>query len=330
MRRRFVKGTITKTTGGNHNMYSNGNIVTNAGGFIRETADGEIIYGDPVDAPPKTLFENMLVEGDFFDMSGNYLGSTRNSKKMIFITGRDVARIPYIYGTLPKEFYEKDVSFTGIGNIINSKIGGIYGTIITDLSVITREKVAEKIFNYYYTEAGFNLNELKYKTITNADDLDRHLDKVEIQKRNDRWTDNVRSYYEGTGYGITRIGGYTNYSKYLKKYEAEISIGYGHIGLNLDSGYDIMSILGHEHKHLEDCINDLKNGTKINSEHRAYNYQTLVDKNWPFVSFRLKANLNNEGIALSSMYVEDYKKAFGDLQQYVGFNPIPKSKNIVL
>lgn len=55
MRRRFVKGTIIKTTGGSHYMFSNGSIITNAMGKIIETADGEIIYGEPMDAPPKDL-----------------------------------------------------------------------------------------------------------------------------------------------------------------------------------------------------------------------------------------------------------------------------------
>lgn len=269
-------------------------------------------------------------EGDFFDMSGNYLGSTKESKKEIYILGKDFIKNPYSRSNLPKDFYDKQVSFDGRGNIVNSKVGGQYGTIITDLSRETRINVAERIYNHYFIEAGLNLSELKYKTITDADDLDRHLDKAEIKRRNDKWDYNVRSYYEGTGYAITRIGGYTDYSEYLKKYEAEISIVYNHIGLNLDTGYDIMSILVHEHKHLQDAISDLRNKTKINSETRAYTYQTLVDKNWQFVSFRLKANFYINGIAATVMYKEDYKKAFGDPKQYSGFNPMPQSKNIVL
>ncbi|UUF13537.1 MULTISPECIES: hypothetical protein [Flavobacterium] len=76
MRRRFVKGTITKTTGGNHCMYSNGNIVTNAGGFIRETADNQIIYGEPEDAPEPTAKKliNSIISGYFYTKEGVYLG----------------------------------------------------------------------------------------------------------------------------------------------------------------------------------------------------------------------------------------------------------------
>ncbi|OMQ11835.1 hypothetical protein [[Flexibacter] sp. ATCC 35103] len=270
------------------------------------------------------------VEGDFFDVSGNYLGSTKQSKKEIYILGRDFIKNPYSRNNLPKDFYDKQVSFDGRGNIVNSKIGGQYGTIITDLSIETKSKIVERIFNHYYTEAGFNLNELKYRTITDADDLDRHLDKAEIQRRNDKYTEGRRLQLEGTGFAITRIGGYTNYSDYLKKFEGEISICYSHLGFNFDTGYDIMSICAHEHKHLEDCIKDLQNNTKINSENRAYTHQTLVDKNWPFVSFRFKAGMYFNTPASSNMYKDDFKKAFGKQEDYQGFIEYVPGKNITL
>lgn len=133
---------------------------------------------------------------------------------------------PYSRSNFPKDFYDKQVSFDGRGNVVNSKIGGQYGNKITILSIETRLKLAEKVYNHYYTEAGYNLNELKYKTITNGD----------------------------SGYGETKFGGVSNNSEYLKKGEADIQIVYGHIGLNLDTGYDIMSICSHEHNHLEDLI----------------------------------------------------------------------------
>ncbi|WP_281322752.1 hypothetical protein [Flavobacterium aestivum] len=271
-----------------------------------------------------------IEEGDYFDMSGNYLGSTENSTKRIFITGRDTARIPYSHGTLPKEFYDKDVSFTGIGNIVNLEAAKKYGTIITDLSYVTRMNVAEKIYNHYYQEAGYSLNELKYKTITDADNLNRHLSKAEIKRRTDGWTDGAREQLEGTELGITRVGGYAKYSEYLKDLEAEISIDYGRIGLNFDTGYDIMSVCAHEHKHLVDCINDVKNKTHINSERRAYTHQTLVDRNWKFVSFRFKAGQYHYGMAQANMYPDDFKKAFGKLEDYKGFIEQIESKNITL
>ena len=283
-----------------------------------------------------TRFQNVTLtiwsgpEGDYFDMKGNYLGSTERSRKHIYIVGRDSFKNPYSITNLPEGFYDKFVSFNGIGNIINFDIGSKCATIITDLSPETRKNVAKKIYNHYYQEAGYDLNELKFKTITDSDNLNRHLSKAEIQKRNEEWTSEARESNEGTGYGITRVGGYTEYSEYLNYLEVEISIGYGHIGSNFDTGYDIMSICAHEHKHLVDCINDVKNKTKINSENRAYTHQTLVDKNWKLVSFRFKASMYFNTPASSNMYRDDFIKAFGKDEDYKGFIDDIKGKNIVL
>lgn len=49
---RIVSGTITKTTGGDHNIYSDGNIVYNSGKAITETSDEGITYGEPKSPPP--------------------------------------------------------------------------------------------------------------------------------------------------------------------------------------------------------------------------------------------------------------------------------------
>jgi hypothetical protein len=54
---RFVGGTITKTTGGDYNMYSEGNIVFNSGTTITETSDVGITYGEPKDTPVKIVNE---------------------------------------------------------------------------------------------------------------------------------------------------------------------------------------------------------------------------------------------------------------------------------
>ncbi|WP_149207580.1 hypothetical protein [Flavobacterium johnsoniae] len=54
---RLVGGTITKTTGGDHNIYSEGNIVYNSGQAVTETSDTGIKYGDPKDAPVKEVNE---------------------------------------------------------------------------------------------------------------------------------------------------------------------------------------------------------------------------------------------------------------------------------
>ena len=50
---RIVGGTITKTTGGDHNIYSEGNIVYNSGSAITETSDAGIVYGEYKDPEKK-------------------------------------------------------------------------------------------------------------------------------------------------------------------------------------------------------------------------------------------------------------------------------------
>jgi hypothetical protein len=54
---RLVGGTITKTTGGDHNMYSEGNIVFNSGTTITETNDVGITHGEPKAPPVKIMNE---------------------------------------------------------------------------------------------------------------------------------------------------------------------------------------------------------------------------------------------------------------------------------
>ena len=58
-RTRIVKGTYTKITGGDHNMYAKGNIVTTAGKSINEFGkEGGVTYGEPKKPPlfPKHFF----------------------------------------------------------------------------------------------------------------------------------------------------------------------------------------------------------------------------------------------------------------------------------
>ncbi|KIA97238.1 hypothetical protein OA93_14990 [Flavobacterium sp. KMS] len=52
---RIVGGTIAKTTGGDHNIYSDGNIVYNSGKAITETSDVGIMYGEPKSPPKKEI-----------------------------------------------------------------------------------------------------------------------------------------------------------------------------------------------------------------------------------------------------------------------------------
>ncbi|GAA6765139.1 hypothetical protein AAFH68_10730 [Flavobacterium sp. CGRL1] len=57
---RLVGGTITKTTGGDYNIYSDGNIVYNSITSVTLTSDVGIIYGEPKDAPPLKTKEKVV------------------------------------------------------------------------------------------------------------------------------------------------------------------------------------------------------------------------------------------------------------------------------
>ncbi len=59
---RIVGGTITKTTGGDYNIYSDGNIVYNSGTAVAETSDTSIVYGEPKDTPEKKIVSKIKVE----------------------------------------------------------------------------------------------------------------------------------------------------------------------------------------------------------------------------------------------------------------------------
>jgi hypothetical protein len=57
MRLRFSESEIIKTTVGDHDIFSNEDITANAGMYIHESCDGEIIYGDnPKEAPPAAKY----------------------------------------------------------------------------------------------------------------------------------------------------------------------------------------------------------------------------------------------------------------------------------
>jgi hypothetical protein len=59
---RNVGGKIVKTTGGNHKIYSEGNIVQNAGGSIIETGKEGVSFGKPKKAPPLQKITDVVVE----------------------------------------------------------------------------------------------------------------------------------------------------------------------------------------------------------------------------------------------------------------------------
>lgn len=218
------------------------------------------------------IFEN-LNSGDYFDIEGNYLGSTTDTEKKIYIVNRDPFQNAYSNAYLPNRFYDKQISFNGIGNIINSIIGTQNSKQIIELSKEERIGVAEKIFNHYYIEAGYDLNELKYKKITEVPD--------EIP---------------GGAFALTRLGGVTSYSEKLKEGEKDISITYPHLGIHIITGWDIINLFSHERgQHMEDLIKYKKTiwtvfPGRYEVERRAYMHQ-LKHKTWIKTSPEFKGHI---------------------------------------
>lgn len=239
---------------------------------------GRVLYIDNIDGD--TRFQNVTLtiwsgpEGDYFDMKGNYLGSTERSRKHIYIVGRDSFQNPYSSTNLPEGFYDKFVSFNGIGNVINLKIGGKNSRQIIELlkEEITTE-LAEKILSYYYIDAGYDLNELKYKTITQVPD--------EIP---------------GGAFALTRLGGVSSHSEKLKEGEKDISVNFAHLGIHIINGYDIINLFSHERgQHLEDLIKYKKSlwtvfPGRYEVERRAYMHQ-LKHKTWVKTSPEFKGHI---------------------------------------
>lgn len=196
------------------------------------------------------------VDGDYFDMQGNYLGSTANSQKKIYILGRDFLGNPYSRSNIPENFYDKQASFDGTGNIVNLRAGTKYGTIITDLPKVTRMAVVQKVLSHYYADAGYDLNELKYKAITDIPD------KI-----------------PGGTFALTRFGDATPHSEELKVGEKDVSVNFLHFGKNIITGWDAINLFSHERgQHMEDLIKYKETIYTVfpgphEIEHRAYMYQ---------------------------------------------------------
>ncbi|ABQ06273.1 hypothetical protein [Flavobacterium johnsoniae] len=84
---RLVRGTITKTTGGDHNIYSEGNIVYNSGQAVTETSDTGIKYGDPKDIPQR--------KNDDFDITFELDKKTKSVVPLGILDFKNNAENPY-------------------------------------------------------------------------------------------------------------------------------------------------------------------------------------------------------------------------------------------
>ncbi|MBS7231739.1 hypothetical protein KHA90_11945 [Flavobacterium psychroterrae] len=197
------------------------------------------------------------VDGDYFDMQGNYLGSTANSQKKIYITGLNSFATPYSIGNIPEDFFDKQVSFTdGIGNIVNLRAGTKYGTIITAVPTDRQLIVSKKILSHYYTDAGYDVNELKYKSITQVPD------KI-----------------PGGTFALARLGSTSSHSEELREGEIDISVNLLRFGSSINTGWDAINLFAHERgQHIKDLMKYKKTLWDVFPgpyavEHRAYMYQ---------------------------------------------------------
>ncbi|WP_395075243.1 hypothetical protein [Flavobacterium sp.] len=124
---RYAGGTITKTTGGDHKIYSEGNIVQNAGGAITETGKEKgVSFGKPEHAPPLKLengvdtfviFEPTIAfDGEFgFDWL-----NWSNDDKIERIQSIDISNLEYVFNDAKLE-YESVATNVGLRNKLKSE-----------------------------------------------------------------------------------------------------------------------------------------------------------------------------------------------------------------
>lgn len=219
------------------------------------------------------------VDGDYFDANGNYMGSDKIDDKKIYVvnnsnsplnTGQTNAFNP------PANFYDKD-------GIVNREVGQKNSTEITKLPFESRYKAATGILNYYYTVAGYNLNELKAKSITQMPS-------------------------DISAMAITRFGGVTPNSEHLKPGEKDISVEMGHLGFDVNTGFDVMNLFSHERgQHMNDLIKFGKKIYDLPFEQRAYMHQ-FQDKTWKKVSPEFRTHI--QSVAPAYVHKLDYTKYF--------------------
>jgi RHS repeat-associated protein len=194
-----------------------------------------------------------MLDGDYFDSEGNYMGSDDVNDKKIYIVNNPTSPLEMKKNSFnsPANFYNKD-------GTVNRKVGLKSSTEITEInSLEDKGNFAEGVLNYYYEQAGYNLKELKANGIT--DDFE-------------------------SGLALTRYGGVSTNSSDLKKGEIDISVTYGHLGIALQNGHDIINLFSHERgQHVEDYKKLGKGIYDTRYEYNAYMHQ-FQDKSWKATS----------------------------------------------
>lgn len=110
-RTRIVKGTYTKISQEGHSMYSNTNIITNAGAAITETgAENGVSYGDPK-KPPFIEFDTGVELYIKFEPLPAYNGefgfdwlTTDGSDNVLKVQTDDIANLEFVFDGSPQEY----------------------------------------------------------------------------------------------------------------------------------------------------------------------------------------------------------------------------------
>lgn len=229
--------------------------------------------------------QKIIPPGDYFDSKGGYLGSDNINDKRIYITSKNDntgldSKDDYSLFNIPKGFYNKNGK-------VNRKVGQSTSVEITNLSYERRIEASAGILRYYYAEAGYNINELKSKSITDV-------------------SSNIGAL------AMTRFGGVTPTSEHLNKGEKDISVSYSSLGNVLNNGFDVINLFAHERGcHMSDAINYGAQLYKMDPEYRAYFFQ-IKHSSWRYVSPKFKKHVFYVGSPY--LYPSQVKKYFGDIK----------------
>ncbi|RZJ56197.1 MAG: DUF3289 family protein [Flavobacterium sp.] len=184
MRERYSESELIKTSVGDHHIFSDENITTSAGGQIKESCDGEIIYSDPETAPELKL--------------GNYF------KKGYWTNHKDEQILRAVYGQKLRFHIEFDLEQATVGDTFEF---GLYDDDRNDYYEDTVKNVDDFI-NLIHPESGQDYKSEKIgkdgKTViefTTTDNLENLVEKCDTDKIFELY---FRCSYNGK-YGIENV-----------------------------------------------------------------------------------------------------------------------------
>ncbi|MEA9412106.1 hypothetical protein [Flavobacterium sp. PL02] len=199
---RIVGGTITKTTVGDHNIYSEGNIVYNSGKAITETSDVGISYGEPKDAPPPEKIAKCLVEyrpcKDWKGEFGIDWPRKKDSKMAVDVPYNGIiGKYGATYGSEPTAIFTPEnkayLNHLNQYSFFNCYKGKYYIPNVTLMKgqtaffdVITEVEEEPEKLHYVYDTAVFELTILKKLTSTKGKHYDEKALKIKCLKQFDK------------------------------------------------------------------------------------------------------------------------------------------------